>query len=126
MSADNAAPHGGHSHDHGSYTTYIKGFGLSVALTAIPFGIVMAGGFENRTLTVLAVTGFAIVQIVVHMVHFLHMTGDQEEGWTALSTIFTVIVVVILLSGSLWVMFHLNTNTMPEMDHEFQFQRHRL
>ena len=30
-----------------------------------------------------------------------------------LALIFTVIVVVIALSGSLWVMYHLNTNMMP-------------
>lgn len=43
-----------------------------------------------------------MVQILVHMVYFLHMNGKQEEGWTMLSTIFTVVVVVILLAGSLW------------------------
>jgi cytochrome o ubiquinol oxidase operon protein cyoD len=30
-----------------------------------------------------------------------------------MSLIFTLVLVVITLSGSLWVMFHLNTNLMP-------------
>ena len=30
-----------------------------------------------------------------------------------LALIFTVVLVVITLSGSLWVMYHLNTNMMP-------------
>jgi len=34
-----------------------------------------------------------------------------------LALIFTIIVVVIALSGSLWVMYHLNTNMMP-MTHD--------
>ncbi|RDD72484.1 cytochrome o ubiquinol oxidase subunit IV [Paracoccus versutus] len=120
MSADHthAAHHDDHGHDHGSYSSYIKGFLLSVILTAIPFGLVMAGGFESRALTAVTVIGFAVVQILVHMVYFLHMNGKQEEGWTMLSTIFTVVVVVILLAGSLWVMYHMNTNMMPQMDHE--------
>ena len=33
-----------------------------------------------------------------------------------LALIFTIIVVVIALSGSLWVMYHLNTNMMPTHD----------
>ncbi len=122
MSAEHAHTHDGHDqdHGHGSHASYIKGFVLSVILTAIPFGLVMAGGLESRGLTALLVIGFAVAQILVHMVYFLHMTGKQEEGWTLLSTIFTIIVVVIVLAGSLWVMYHLNTNMMPQMDHQLQ------
>lgn len=116
-----AQDHGAQDHgDHGSYGSYLKGFALSVILTAIPFGIVMAGGFESRVATALVVLGFAVVQILVHMVYFLHMTSRQEEGWTLLSTIFTIIVVVIMLAGSLWVMYHLNANMMPQMNHDLQ------
>ncbi len=106
------------SHDHGSHASYIKGFILSVILTAIPFAVVMAGGFENRLLTVALIVGFAVVQILVHMVYFLHMTAKHEEGWTMMSTLFTLIVVVIMLAGSIWVMYHMNTNMMPQMNHE--------
>lgn len=109
--------HGG-GHDHGSYGSYITGFILSVILTAIPFGVVMAGGFDSRVLTAGIVVGCAMVQIVVHMVYFLHMNASSDDGWTMMSMIFTVIVVVIVLSGSLWVMYHMNTNMMPQMDHE--------
>ncbi len=109
-----------HPHDHGSYRSYITGFVLSVILTAIPFGIVMAGGFDNRTVTALVVMAFAVVQIVVHMVYFLHMNTRSDEGWTAMSAMLTIVVVAIMLSGSLWVMYHLNTNMMPQMNHELQ------
>ena len=27
--------------------------------------------------------------------------------------LFTIVIVVIMLSGSLWIMYHLNTNMMP-------------
>ncbi len=57
--------------------------------------------------------GFAVVQIVVHMVYFLHMNTRSEGGWTMLALIFTIVLVVITLSGSIWVMYHLNANMMP-------------
>ena len=44
------------------------------------------------------------------------LRARPEGGWTMLALIFTVIVVVIALSGSLWVMYHLNTNMMPTHD----------
>jgi cytochrome o ubiquinol oxidase operon protein cyoD len=94
----------------------MTGFGLSVILTAIPFWLVMSGALGNNQLTGFVVMGFAVVQIVVHMIYFLHMNGRVEGGWTLLALVFTVIVVVITLAGSLWVMYHLNTNMMPVHD----------
>lgn len=108
----------GHGHDHhadgahGSMRDYVIGFVLSVILTAIPFWLVMARPLDN-TLTAVAIMGFAAVQMVVHMIYFLHMNGKQEGGWTLTALLFTIIVVVIMMSGSLWVMYHLNHNMMP-------------
>jgi cytochrome o ubiquinol oxidase operon protein cyoD len=65
------------------------------------------------------VLGFAAVQIVVHMVFFLHLDPKSEGGWNMLAFIFTMVLVVIALSGSLWVMHHLNANMMP-MPHDMQ------
>ena len=62
---------------------------------------------------------FAAVQIVVHMVYFLHMNARSEGGWNLLALVFTAVLVVIVLSGSLWVMHHLNSNMMPGV-HEMQ------
>ncbi|WP_326543144.1 cytochrome o ubiquinol oxidase subunit IV [Pseudorhodoferax sp.] len=118
MASDTHAHHGHHDdhHDdgpHSSLREYAIGFVLSVVLTAIPFWLVMAKVIEDRTLAVLVLGGFAVVQILVHMVYFLHMNGKAEGGWTMLSTIFTVVFVAIAIAGTLWVMFHMNTNMMP-------------
>ncbi|MBN8945432.1 MAG: cytochrome o ubiquinol oxidase subunit IV [Rhizobiales bacterium] len=119
MSSD--AHHGhGEAHEagqgHGSLKGYLIGFGLSVVLTAIPFWLVMTGTLGNAQATALVITALAVVQIVVHMVFFLHMDTKAEGGWTMMALIFTLIVVGITLIGSLWVMFHLTTNMMPGHD----------
>lgn len=105
-------------HDHGSYQGYMRGFILSVILTAIPFGLVMTGVIENRGVTVAIVLLCALIQVFVHMVYFLHMNTRSDEGWNFIAVIFTIVVVVIMLAGSLWVMYNMNTNMMPQMDHE--------
>ncbi|WFU25356.1 cytochrome o ubiquinol oxidase subunit IV [Bradyrhizobium sp. CB1717] len=102
---------GGHAHS--TFSGYMLGFVLSVVLTAIPFWLVMSGVLPSKQITALVIMAFAVVQIVVHMVYFLHMNAKSENGWTMMALIFTIVMVVIALSGSLWVMSHLNSNMMP-------------
>lgn len=109
------------SGDHGSHGTmgsYMIGFGLSVILTAIPFWLVMSGVLGNPQLTGFIIMGFAVVQIIVHMIYFLHMNTRSENGWTMMALIFTIVLVVITLAGSMWVMYHLNHNMMPMSTHD--------
>ncbi|MBZ9846985.1 cytochrome o ubiquinol oxidase subunit IV [Mesorhizobium sp. CA14] len=115
--ADHDHTHGGAA--HGSLRGYLIGFVLSVILTAIPFWMVMTGALDNKQATAIIIMAFAVVQIVVHMVFFLHMNPASEGGWSMLALIFTVTLVVIVLSGSLWVMYHLNANMMPAL-HEMR------
>ena len=106
----------GHDEQHGLHATlggYVVGFVLAVVLTAIPFWIVMTRAIESAGFTIVVILAFAAVQIVVHMVYFLHMTPKAEGGWSLMALGFTIILVVITLSGSLWVMFHLKSNMMP-------------
>ncbi len=113
----------GHGHDHheedtGPHATlggYLTGFVLSVFLTAVPFWLVMGKVFDKPSTTAVVILLIGAVQIVVHMIYFLHMNAKSEGGWNMLSLMFTLVLVVITLTGSLWVMFHLNSNMMPHM-----------
>ena len=111
------AGHDDHGHDHDDLHVtkgdYVKGFILAVILTVIPFWLVMGEVLESRVWTVALIMLFGAVQIVVHMVYFLHMNRKSEGGWILSSLLFTGIIIVIALAGSLWVMHHLNTNMMP-------------
>ncbi|CDZ26980.1 cytochrome o ubiquinol oxidase subunit IV [Neorhizobium galegae] len=109
--------HHGHSHGHeaahGTFRSYMIGFALSVILTAIPFWLVMSGAIDSKLFTAFLVMGLGVIQIIVHMVYFLHMNPRSEGGWTMMALLFTLVLVGITLAGSLWVMHHLNTNMMP-------------
>ncbi len=110
-----------HHHDHhDTYVThyaakdYAIGFVLSLILTAIPFWLVMGKVLPPET-TRYVILGFAAVQVVVQMLYFLHMNSKAEGGWNMMALILTVILLVIVLSGSIWVMTHMNANMMPAM-----------
>ncbi len=98
---------------HATFGGYMTGFVLSVILTAIPFWLVMGDILASKQLTAMLVMSIGAVQIVVHMIYFLHMNSRSENGWTLMALIFTLIIVGIALAGSLWVMHHLNGNMMP-------------
>lgn len=104
--------HGGDAY-HASYRGYVVGFLLSVVLTAIPFWLVMGKVLPSPTVTSAVILAFAAVQVVVHMVYFLHLNAKIEQGWSLLALIFTGVLVVIMMAGSIWVMHHLNTKMMP-------------
>lgn len=112
-------PHDDNHEDHNndgpasSLRDYLIGFVLSVILTAIPFWLVMSGTITDRSLGALVLGALAAVQMVVHMLYFLHMNGRIQAGWTMLTTIFTVVFVAIAVAGTLWVMFNMNINMMP-------------
>lgn len=103
----------GDTHGHGSTRGYIIGFVLSVVLTAVPFWLVMAGVLSSMVATALIIFGLALVQILVHVVFFLHLDTRSEGGWTLIAFIFTAVIVAIAIAGSIWIMYHLNTNMMP-------------
>jgi cytochrome o ubiquinol oxidase operon protein cyoD len=98
---------------HATLKGYLTGFVLSIVLTAIPFWLVMTKAMGGSTALGIVLLLLGAVQIVVHMIYFLHMNAKSEMGWTMLALIFTLVLVFITLSGSLWVMYHQNQNMMP-------------
>lgn len=99
---------------HGTLKGYLTGFALSVVLTAVPFWLVMGDAPLSKQTIAFGIMALAAVQMVVHVVFFLHMTPKSEDGWTLTSLVFTLILIVITLAGSLWVMYHLDSNMMPK------------
>lgn len=111
-----AHPHPTEAHKtgeaHGTRRSYLIGFLLSVALTAVPFWLVMSGPL-SATWTAALVVLLAVVQIGVHTVFFLHVNPRAEGGWTLLAMVFTGVILIIVVAGSLWIMWHLHGNMMP-------------
>jgi cytochrome o ubiquinol oxidase operon protein cyoD len=123
MSEHHNHAHADHGHGHGhhgepavhySLKDYSIGFVLAVVLTVIPFWLVM-GNVLDPSMTRFVIMGFAAVQVVVHMIYFLHMNSKSEGGWNMMALILTVVLLGIVLSGSIWVMYHMNANMMPAM-----------
>lgn len=106
----------GSAHGHDSRRSYRIGVALSILLTVVPFWLVMSKALPNPTATAAIIFVLAMIQIVVHVVSFLHLDTRSEGGWTLLAFLFTAVIVVLTIGGSVWVMYHLNANMMPMPD----------
>ncbi len=109
----------GHNHHHGndaphiSFASYKTGFILSVILTVIPFALVMGHVLSSAMATTVIILVFAVVQMLVHVYYFLHLDATSEGGWTMLAVVFTFVLVVVAVGGSIWVMYSMDMNMMP-------------
>lgn len=119
MSHSTIDPHTGAG--HGSVKSYAIGLVISIALTLLAFGALMADGHFGlgRTALMVLIAVCAVAQILVQLICFMHM-GSSEQWWNRTSFIFTILTIAILLGGSLWVMHHLHANMHPDMNHVIQ------
>ena len=115
MSAHDAAEQHVEGAPHASLQEYLMGFCLSVVLTIVPFWLVLGDVLVNKGLTIFVIIAFGTIQMLVHMIYFLHLNTKSEDGWIIISFVFTVMLVVIAIAGSIWIMFHLDRNMMPIM-----------
>lgn len=99
---------------HGSFGSYALGFMLSVVLTAASFAAVMVGGLVPHDAIVPIILVLAVVQMCVHVYFFLHLSAAPDQRWNVNAFLFAVMTVIILVIGSVWIMYNVNTNMTPQ------------
>lgn len=100
---------------HGTLGSYITGFVLSIVLTLIAYFLVVEKMLTGGVL-IGVIVALAAVQLLVQLLFFLHMGTESKPRWNLLLFLFMVLVLAIIVIGSLWIMYNLNTNVMPQMD----------
>ena len=101
--------------EHGTMKSYVIGFILSILLTIIPYAITVNHWF-NFTITVVSVVVLSIIQLLVQLIFFLHLSTSPTQRTNVLTFIFTVIIVIILVCGSLWIMWNMHYNMMENLN----------
>jgi cytochrome o ubiquinol oxidase operon protein cyoD len=112
-------PSQGHEPIHG-LSGYLIGLGLAVLLTAVSFFIARTTLVWQPSIPV-ALAVLAVAQMGVHLVFFLHITTGPDNTNNVLALAFGVLIVLLILTGSFWIMAHMNHNMMP-MDQIIRMQ----
>ena len=102
------------------YRGYLVGFILSLALTGTAYWFVL-----QHTFPFLFVVGWvvllALLQFVVQVMCFLHLGRESVSRERLILLICAAIVVLILVSGSIWIMVTLNSRMMPSSEQMTQY-----
>jgi cytochrome o ubiquinol oxidase operon protein cyoD len=100
------------SNRHGSSKSYTIGFLLSLVFTIIPYFIVRGQIAADRTL-ILAVLGFAVVQMFVQILFFLHLGRGPKPFYNVVFFFATAGLIVLVVGASLIIMDNLYRNMSP-------------
>ncbi len=87
----------------GSLKSYLTGFLLSLILTAIPFALVMSGALSSSA-ALAGIFSAGLVQILVHLHYFLHLDTSSAARWNVVALIFTLLIMVLFVGGTIWIM----------------------
>ncbi len=94
--------------------SYRKGFSLAVLLSAVPFALVWTQAFGRGV--ILAVIGVAaLVQVVAQFRYFLHIDLSRQKREDLQLILFSALVLLIVVGGTVWVMADLGHRMMPGM-----------
>jgi len=95
-----------------SFKPQYLGFVLSLILVLASYRIVTHYHLSSTAL-ILTLFGLVILQALLQLVFFLHLGLESKPHWNLVTFLFTVLVVVVIVGGTLWIMYNLNYNLMP-------------
>jgi len=92
------------SYWHGSYKSYWIGFIGSLILTCISFSLALL----KSPYLPYALSFLALIQAVFQLRFFLHLGQEEKPQWETLIFYFMLLILLIIVLGSLWIMYDLN------------------
>lgn len=109
----------------GLLASYVVGFVLSLVTTLTAYGIVVKHWLTGNGL-VLALLSLALAQFVVQLLFFLHVGRETKPRWRFIMLLLALLVVLIVVLGSIWIMYNLNYRMMPGEMEEYLRQQDGL
>ena len=97
---------------HGSLQSYLIGYVAAAILTIGAFAAAQSNALTPASV-IAAITVLAIGQMLVHLIFFLHISTTPNQRTNILAFAVTMLIVVLIVGGSLWIMSHLQSNMMP-------------
>ncbi len=94
---------------HSATGSYVIGFLLSVVFTAASYYLVTRHSISGNALLT-AIIGFAILQMLIQIFFFLHLGRGPKPAYNVVFFAATVGFILVVISGSLFIMQHLYAN----------------
>lgn len=103
---------------HVSMKSYVIGFGLSLILTILAFGVVKLStdygiNVVSFDLILPFIVFLAFIQLAVQLIFFLHLLKEKNPRWGMVFFVSTFSLIILIVVGSAWILNNLNYNMMP-------------
>lgn len=92
---------------------YIIGFILSIVLTIVAY-VLVVNQLLGGSIVVIVIMLLALIQLIVQLFFFLHLAEEKKPRWNLIFFINTFGLILLVIVASIWIMQHLNHNTMPK------------
>jgi cytochrome o ubiquinol oxidase operon protein cyoD len=102
----------GEAREHGTMTSYVIGFLLSLVFTAIPYYMVVHHTVSG-TVLLGTILGFAFLQMAVQIFFFLHLGRGPKPLYNVGFFAGTFGAILVVVVGSVFIMSHLHHNMTP-------------
>lgn len=89
----------------------VTGFLLSLILILAAFFLVVSKSLSGVALS-LTLGFLGLLQAWVILAFFIRTLSEKKPHWNRMIFIFMVMVIILVIFGSLWIMYHLDYNLM--------------
>ncbi len=101
----------------GTLSAYVIGFIASLFFTCTSFFLVVSEIITGPAL-ISTIVSLALLQAMFQLLFFLHLGQEAKPRWETMIFFFMLFLLVIIVLGSLWIMFDLNDRLMSDMPKE--------
>lgn len=101
-----------HDPDKPTYRSYVIGFVLSLICTMVAYLLTINHVLSKNWALAIVIAVLAITQAATQLILFLHVGREAKPKLKLLVFGFMMVVIVILISGSIWIMHNLNYRMM--------------
>lgn len=96
---------------HGTYSSYFKGFIPSLLFTTLSF-LIVAQKWLPGQMALYVISALGVFQAGFQLKYFLKLGKEGKPYWETISFLFMLLILVIIVLGTLWIIFDLNQRTM--------------
>ena len=91
--------------------SYAIGFAAAAILTVVPF-LVVGAGLASAATAYRIIGACALIQLLVHFRFFLHIGLGRSTRDDLQLILFTGLIIVLMVGGTIWVLGNLHTRMM--------------
>lgn len=107
-----------HDSARGTFGSYLLGFILSIFFTIYAYIAATGHKFSSRPMTAFLL-GLGVLQFVVQLWFFLHIGRETKPRWKRLTLVLMMFFVVVVVLGSIWIMYNLNYRMSPQQINQY-------